>query len=65
MKVNCKHCNRYQFTASVTTIQEEVPCNGCGAKSNYKICFSDATPEQLRYTFTSEEKLPTKLKEKK
>lgn len=65
MKISCKHCSRYQFTACVTTIQQEVPCNGCGAKSNYKIIFGDATEEQIRYKFTEAEKPPTKLKESK
>lgn len=63
LKVNCKHCGRYQFTATTTTIQEEVPCTGCKAVSNYKIIFSnDFTDAQLNHIFTKAETPPKKLK---
>lgn len=63
IKVNCKHCDRYQFTATTTTIQEEVPCTGCGAKNNYKIIFSnDFTDSQLHHVFSKAETEPKKLK---
>lgn len=65
LKVTCKWCGKYQFTATTTTIQEEVPCGNskCGAKSNYKIIFSnDFTDAQLHHVFTKEETPPKKLK---
>lgn len=65
LKVTCKHCDKYVFTATATTILEEVPCTGCKAKSNYKIIFSnDFTDAQLNHVFTKEETPPKKLKEK-
>ena len=62
MKVNCKHCERYQFTANTSTIVNSLICHGCKAKSNYSIMFYDATPEQLRHKSLEEETPPKKLK---
>lgn len=65
IKVNCRHCGRYSFTATTTTIQEEVPCGNskCGAKNNYQIIFSnDFTESQLHHVFTKAETPPKKLK---
>lgn len=37
MKVHCKHCNRYLFTATGDVMIDEMPCPACGAKSNFRI----------------------------
>ncbi len=35
--INCKHCGRYLFKATGTTVIEDMPCPKCKAKSNFKI----------------------------
>lgn len=35
--VNCKHCNRYLFKATGTTVVEDMPCPKCKATLNFKI----------------------------
>lgn len=63
MKVTCEHCGRYLFTAVTTTIIQEMPCGGCGAKSNHKIIFSDDhTPRQLAMICDAVETEPKRLK---
>lgn len=59
-EVNCKHCDRYLFTAKGTTIIEQMPCpnSKCKAKLNIKIVTPSSTHAELHYTFTSEETLP-------
>ena len=64
MKVTCRHCDHYQFTATTSTIVEGSICGGCKAKSNYSVMFYDATPEQLRHKSLEPETPPKKLKEK-
>ena len=64
MKVTCKHCGHYQFTATASTIVEGAICGGCKAKSNYSVMFPDATNLQLRHKFTTDETEPKKLKSK-
>lgn len=60
MTINCKHCGRYIFEANVTTIAEGVICANtkCKAKLNIKICFDDATAQQLHYKFKGSEREP-------
>jgi phage FluMu protein Com len=63
MKICCQHCGRYLFTATTTTIIEEEPCPGCGAKNNHKVIFSDDfTQSQLHHVHTAVETPPKKLK---
>lgn len=63
IKVTCEHCGRYLFTATTTTIVQEAPCTGCGAKSNHKIIFpEDCTDAQLRHVFSFVPTPPKKLK---
>lgn len=59
-EVNCKHCGRYLFTASGTVIVEQLPCpnSKCRAKLNIKIVSNDATHDDLRYRFKTEEQPP-------
>lgn len=35
--VNCKHCGRYLFKATGTTVVEDMPCPKCKATLNFKI----------------------------
>lgn len=61
MKINCRHCDRYLFTASSTTIVEGVVCSNskCKAKLNIKVIFNDdATHEQMHHKFTTPEQPP-------
>lgn len=63
-EVNCKFCGRYLFTATSTTIVEQVPCGNskCRAKLNIKVVTPESTMEQMRYKFKAKETPP---KEKK
>jgi len=65
MKINCKHCNRYLFTATNSMIAEDVICSSskCKAHMNFSILFAtDATEAQLRHTFTAKETQPKEVK---
>lgn len=59
-EVNCKHCDRYLFTAQDTTIVEQMPCPNtkCKAKLNIKIVTSNSTLDQMLYMFKSDEQPP-------
>lgn len=37
LSVNCKHCGRYLFKATGTTVVEDMPCPKCKATLNFKI----------------------------
>jgi phage FluMu protein Com len=59
-EVNCRHCDRYLFTAKGTTIIEQLPCPNtkCKAKLNIKIVTSDSTHAEQHYKFSTEETAP-------
>lgn len=37
LDINCKHCGRYLFKATGTTVVEDMPCPKCKATLNFKI----------------------------
>lgn len=60
MEVNCRHCDRYLFTAKGTTIIEQLPCpnSKCRAKMNIKIVNSNSTMAEINYKFETTEQEP-------
>lgn len=54
LAVNCKHCNRYLFKATGTTVIEEMPCPKCKATNNFKIInpLGDDLTHEFRFVET-------------
>lgn len=61
MKIHCKHCQRYLFTATGDVMIDEMPCPGCGAKNNFKIVLGG---DILRLEHKAQEVPPKTRKEK-
>lgn len=67
INVTCKHCGRYLFKATGTTVVEDMPCPKCKATLNFKIINelgNDAThrftyletdPKEIKYVAQSKE----------
>lgn len=52
--VNCKHCGRYLFKATGTTVVEDMPCPKCKATLNFKIInpLGDDKTHEFKYVET-------------
>lgn len=61
LSVNCKHCGRYLFKATGTTVVEDMPCPRCKATLNFKII--NPKGDDVTHTFTFKETEPEKKKE--
>ncbi len=61
LSVSCKHCGRYLFKATGTTVVEDMPCPRCKATLNFKII--NPKGDDVTHMFTFAEKAPEKLKE--
>lgn len=60
ISVNCKHCGRYLFKATGTTIVEDMPCPKCKATQNFKIV--NELGNDVSHRFTYKETEPTDWK---
>lgn len=58
LELRCKHCGRFIPLQPVKTTITRYRCTDrkCKKWNNIKVVFSDATEEQLRYTFPKETK---------
>lgn len=56
LSINCKHCGRYLFKSTGTTIVEDMPCPKCKATNNFKII--NPLGDDITHKFTFEEKAP-------
>lgn len=64
MKVTCKHCDRYLFTASGTTIVEQIVCpnTSCKAKLNIKVVNNMSSDADIHWKFKTAETAPKETK---
>jgi len=61
LSVNCKHCGRYLFKATGTTVVEDMPCPKCKATNNFKIINPLGNDVTHEFTFTEQEPKDIKM----
>lgn len=61
ISVSCKHCGRYLFKATGTTIIEDMPCPKCKATQNFKIVNELGNDQTHRFTYTETEPTDWKI----
>ena len=53
--VHCKHCNRYLFKATGTTVVEDMPCPKCKGTNNFKIINPLGDDHTHKFTFVEKD----------
>lgn len=61
LTVNCKHCGRYLFKATGTTVVEDMPCPKCKATLNFKIISDLGNEATHKFTYVEQEPTDWKM----